>query len=130
MIFQKKNPHVVRRVYKRFRSFSENYQKTDQGWRSGESLSHSTNLARVQISASTPSVGKGCFCLCPCSDRFFSGYSGFPLNLKTNTFKFQLDLKRASTFNPLLPEIFHWSDTKNSVPIPFHPDFPETFSKW
>ena len=37
----------------------------------------------------------------PCSDRFFSGFSGFPLNLQTNTFKFQLDVKRASTFNPL-----------------------------
>ena len=24
-----------------------------------------------------------------CSERFFSGYSGFPLSLKTNTFKFQ-----------------------------------------
>ena len=23
----------------------------------------------------------------PCSERFFSGYSGFPLSLKTNTFK-------------------------------------------
>ena len=28
----------------------------------------------------------------PCSDRFFSGYSGFPLSLKTNTSKFQFDL--------------------------------------
>ena len=27
----------------------------------------------------------------PCSERFFSGYSGFPLSLKTNTFKFQFD---------------------------------------
>ena len=27
----------------------------------------------------------------PCSKRFFSGYSGFPLSLKTNTFKFQFD---------------------------------------
>ena len=101
MICEKKNSHVVRRVYKSFRSFSENYQKSEQGWRSGESLSHPTNLARVQISPSTPSVGEGCFWLSPCSDRFFSGFSGFPLNLKTNTFKFQLDLKRASTFNPL-----------------------------
>ena len=28
----------------------------------------------------------------PCSERFFSGYSGFPLSLKTNTSKFQFDL--------------------------------------
>ena len=27
----------------------------------------------------------------PCSERFFSGYSGFPLSLKTNISKFQFD---------------------------------------
>ena len=26
-----------------------------------------------------------------CSERFFSGYSSFPLSLKTNIFKFQFD---------------------------------------
>ena len=34
----------------------------------------------------------------PCSERFFSGFSGFPLSLKTNTFKFQFDLERTDTF--------------------------------
>ena len=29
----------------------------------------------------------------PCSERFFSGYSGFPLSSKTNIFKFQFDLE-------------------------------------
>ena len=33
-----------------------------------------------------------------CSERFFSGYSGFPLSLKTNAFKFQFDLERTDTF--------------------------------
>ena len=28
---------------------------------------------------------------CPCSERFFSGYSGFPLSSKTNISKFQFD---------------------------------------
>ena len=28
---------------------------------------------------------------CPCSERFFSGYSGFPLSWKTNISKFQFD---------------------------------------
>ena len=28
----------------------------------------------------------------PCSERFFSGYSGFSLSLKTNISKFQFDL--------------------------------------
>ena len=31
---------------------------------------------------------------CSCSERFFSGYSGFPLSSKTNTSKFQFDLER------------------------------------
>ena len=28
----------------------------------------------------------------PCPERFFSGYSGFPLSSKTNISKFQFDL--------------------------------------
>ena len=34
----------------------------------------------------------------PCSERFFSGFSGFPLSSKTNTSKFQFDLERTDTF--------------------------------
>ena len=33
----------------------------------------------------------------PCSERFFSRYSGFPLTLKTNTSKFQFNLERTDT---------------------------------
>ena len=29
----------------------------------------------------------------PCSERFFVGYSGFPLSSKTNSSKFQFDLE-------------------------------------
>ena len=101
MIFEKKNSACCPKGVQKFPIIFRQLPKKDQGWRSGESLSHSTNLARVQISPSTPSVGEGCFWLSPCSDRFFSGFSAFPRSLKTNTFKFQLDLKRASTFNPL-----------------------------
>ena len=32
------------------------------------------------------------------SERLFSGYSGFPLSLKTNISKLQFDLKRTDTF--------------------------------
>ena len=32
-----------------------------------------------------------------CSERFFSGYFGFPLSSKTNTSKFQFDLERTDT---------------------------------
>ena len=34
----------------------------------------------------------------PCSERFFSRYSGFPLSSNTNTSKFQFDLERTDTF--------------------------------
>ena len=33
-----------------------------------------------------------------CSERFFFGYSGFPLSLKANTSKFQFDLERTNKF--------------------------------
>ena len=34
--------------------------------------------------------------------EFFSGYSDFPLSLKTNTFKFQFDLNARTRFNEFL----------------------------
>ena len=33
-----------------------------------------------------------------CSERFFSGYSGFPLSSKTNTSKFQFELECMDMF--------------------------------
>ena len=33
----------------------------------------------------------------PCSERFFSWYSSFPLPAKTNTSKFQFHLERTDT---------------------------------
>ena len=43
----------------------------------------------------------------PCSERFFSGYSGFPLSSKTNISKFQSDLDycQALYHEPLAREI-------------------------
>ena len=38
----------------------------------------------------------------PCSERFFSWYSGFPLSLKTNTSKFKFVLERTDTFQRVL----------------------------
>ena len=34
----------------------------------------------------------------PCSERFFSGYSAFPLSSTTNTSKFQFETERTDTF--------------------------------
>ena len=51
----------------------------------------SHHKARVQIPASTPYVGLVCFWFSPLLREVFSGYSGFPLSLKTNISKFQFD---------------------------------------
>ena len=65
----------------------------EQGWRSGES----TRLPPMWPGFDSRTrrhmwvefvVGS-----CPCSERFFSGYSGFTLSSKTNTSKFQFDLE-------------------------------------
>ena len=63
------------------------------------------NVAWVRIPASTPYVGclefvVGIFD--PCFERVFSGCSGFPLSLKTNTSKLQFDLERTDTVNEFL----------------------------
>ena len=58
-------------------------------------------VARVRILASTPHVGFLVGSL-PCSERFLSGYSGFPLSLKTNASKFQFDLERKDTFQRVI----------------------------
>ena len=51
-----------------------------------------TNIARLQIPASTPYVGWVLLLVFSLAPRgFFSGYSGFPLLSKTNISKFQLD---------------------------------------
>ena len=44
----------------------------------------------------------------PCSERFFSGYSGFPLSLKTNTSKFQFDLERTDMFKSSYELLSAW----------------------
>ena len=70
----------------------------EQGWRSGESTRfqpvwpefESWHQCHMWVEFVVGSL--------PCSKRFFSGYSGFPLSLKTNTFKFQFDLERTDTF--------------------------------
>ena len=53
-----------------------------------------TNVVRVRFPVPASYVGWGCCCcwLFPCSERFLSGYSGFPLSSKTNTAKSQFDL--------------------------------------
>ena len=74
----------------------------EQGWRSGESTRllpvwpefKSRRRRHMWVEFVVGSL--------PCSERFFSGYSGFPLSLKTDTSKFQFDLKRTDTFQRVL----------------------------
>ena len=55
-----------------------------------------TNVVRIQIAASTPRVGFVVGSL-PCSQRFFSGQSGFHVSSKTNISKFQFFIVRTDT---------------------------------
>ena len=41
----------------------------------------------------------------PCSERFFSGYSAFPLSSTTNTSKFQFETERTDTFQRVLKNL-------------------------
>ena len=52
----------------------------------------------------------------PCSKRFFSWYSGFPLSLKTITSKFQFNLERTDTNFIMLLRI-HFSSSKSTQGI-------------
>ena len=67
--------------------------RVEQGWRSGESARlppmcpgfDSRTRRHMWVEFVVGSL--------LCSERFFSGYSGFPLSSKTNTSKFQFDLE-------------------------------------
>ena len=89
--------------------------RREQGWRSGESArlppmwpgfdSRTRRHMWVEFV-----VGSR-----PCSERFFSGYSGFPLSSKTNISKFKFDLDTVeeeplsgSTANPYLLFLFYF----------------------
>ena len=63
-------------------------ERVAQWWK----LSPLTNVARVRLQTSMPYVWRVCcwFSLF-CSERFFCGYSSFPLSSKTNFSKFQFD---------------------------------------
>ena len=82
----------------------------EQGWRSGESARlppmcpgfDSRTRRHMWVEFVVGSL--------LCSERFFSGYSGFPLSSKTNTSKFQFDLETVdeepprgnATANPII----------------------------
>ena len=67
------------------------YMKMEQGWRSGESARLTSMWpgfkSRLRLHMWVEFVVGSLLC----SERFFSGYSGFPLSSKTNISKFQFD---------------------------------------
>ena len=69
-----------------------------KGWRSGESARLPPMWPGFESSRRRHMWVEFVFGSLPCSERFFSGYSGFPLSLKTNISKFQFDLERTDTF--------------------------------
>ena len=74
----------------------------EQGWRGGESTRLQPTMwpgfkSQRRLQTWVEFVVSSLLC----SERFFSGYSGFPLSLKTNTSKFQFDLERLHEFSEL-----------------------------
>ena len=79
---------------------TQNYEENnvgEQGWRSGGAFASHAGLPPMWPGFDSQTrrqmwvefvVGSH-----PCSERFFSGYSGFPLSSKTNISKFQFDLE-------------------------------------
>ena len=89
--------HVHRRFF-----FSESLQrnlfvvhqkggKEGQGWRSGESTRLTPMWPGLKSRRRRHMWVEFVVGSLPCSERFFSRYSGFPLSSKTNTCKFQFE---------------------------------------
>ena len=79
-------------------------RRGEQGWRSGKS----TRLPRMWPGFDSRTQFEFVVGSRPCSERFFSGYSGFPLSSKTNISKFQFDLDyylKALYYGPLAREM-------------------------
>ena len=74
----------------------------EQGWRSGESTHPPPMWSGFESWRRRHMWAEFVVGSLPCSERFFFGYSGFPLSSKTNTFKFQFDLERTDTFQRVL----------------------------
>ena len=74
----------------------------EQGWCSGESARLPPMWPGFESWRRRHMWVKVVVCSLLCYERFFSRYSGFPLSLKTNTFKFQFDLERMDTFQRVL----------------------------
>ena len=63
-----------------------------QGWRNGETARLPTMCPGFSSQTRLHMWVEFVVGSLPCSERFFSGYSGFPLSSKTNISKFQFDL--------------------------------------
>ena len=69
----------------------------EQGWCSGESTRLPPMWPRFDSQSRCHMWVEFVVGSCPCSERFFSGYSGFPLSSKTNISKFQFDPEPETT---------------------------------
>ena len=79
-------------------NYEGKWEEREQGWRSDESTRLPPMLPGFKSRRRRHMWIEFVVGSLLCSERFFSGYSGFPLSLKTNTFKFQFDLERTDTF--------------------------------
>ena len=100
---RKKNEQANKRCTSRYYCMSHGFfcscaklllklKKGEQGWRSGESACLPPMWPGFKSRTGRQMWVEFVVGSRPCSERFFSGYSGFPLSSKTNISKFQFDL--------------------------------------
>ena len=75
-------------------------KKGEQGWRSGESACLPPMWPRFESRTGRQMWVEFVVGSRPCSERFLSGYSSFPLSSKTNISKFQFDLDTVDEERP------------------------------
>ena len=82
--------------------------KGEEGWCSGESTRLPLMRPGFNLQTQCHMWVKFVVGSRPCSERFFSGYSVFPLSSKTNISKYQFDLEsvrnKCSAVNTLTPK--------------------------
>ena len=90
----------------------------EQGWRSGESARLPPMCPGFDSRPRRHMWVEFVLGSLPCSERFFSGYSGFPLSSKTNISKFQFD--QALNHEPLARVIAQALPVFDIKFAPFH----------
>ena len=101
-------------------------QLGQQGWRSGESARLSPVCPRFDYRSRRRMWVEFVVGSLLCPERFFSGYSGFPVSSKTNIYKFHFDTGMQGHFKRVL--VNSWCSVGKQITVTFPFPFTFTFS--